>query len=150
MKYKTGALIIILLLIVAVGIMYQNNKTKTPYVKQFPFSVKIESVDSIGINEELSVVAVIRNTTDQTHMIQHGITVFKFLVFDINGKLLNTSKRPSVMKDTTVEASGTIEEKFSYIFKEPGIYYVEAIADISVSNGEPYQLTTDKKKVTIK
>jgi hypothetical protein len=54
------------------------------------------------------------------------------------------------MKDTTVEASGTIEEKFSYIFMEPGIYYVEAIADISVSNGEPYQLTTDKKKVTIK
>lgn len=149
-KHTAWALIVLLLL-VAGGTSYESNKqTITPYMKQLPFSVTIEAAETIGINEELSVTAVIKNITDQAYVIQHGITIFQFFVFDDNGRQINTFKRAAVMKDTIVEGSGAVEEKFNYRFQGPGIFYVEAVAIISVSDGEPFPLKTDKMKVTVK
>lgn len=154
MKCNSWILIVLSLLVIG-GAFYGLNylptrPTGSPQSeKKSPFSVKIEATETVSLNEELIATATLVNTTDSNYTFKYGSSIFRFYVYDENGKKINTLIRSALMIETTIKGHESREEQFRYRFSKPGVYYLEAVADITATDEEFYQLPSAREKVTV-
>lgn len=113
------------------------------------FSVTMNSPDSLTTGEEFKSQATLTNITDKGYQLEYGNNLFSFFVYDETGKQINPIKKPAILNEKYFKSKETMVEQFSYRLDRPGIYYIEAVAEFIIIEGDEYQLNLGKHKLIV-
>lgn len=100
--------------------------------------------------EELIARATLTNITDTEYHLEYGNKIVNFFLYDETGKQINSLKTPAILNEKYIKSKETIVEQFNYHFDGPGIYYIEAVAEFKIKDGNEYTLNLGKNKLTVK
>ncbi|ANY75138.1 hypothetical protein BBD41_22610 [Paenibacillus ihbetae] len=118
--------------------------------EQYPVAVDVIVPEQVGVNESFTMDAEIKNTSDEMLEITTGDPVFYYIIRDSTGKAINTVARTDVGIVRTIDIKEVIVEKHSYRFKNPGIYEISAVLELTIHNGDSrkvYKMETARKKI---
>jgi hypothetical protein len=158
-------ILIVLFIIVLCACNSGNSLSDTPKsiiasatIKIYPtipdegvFSVSIYVPAAARANEEIQMIASLKNISNVDYMLSHGGGFFYFIVKDPEGKV-NDFAMTMPLIYTTLESHGVITEPYTYTFKEPGIYEIFAVAKFSFNKDnkeKKFEINTNTIKLEV-
>lgn len=116
------------------------------------FSANISVPQKVRVNEDFTIIADLKVESDLEMSITSGNQMFTYIIQDVNGKKINSYAKVDIGINQTISGRTIISEEYKYKIREPGIYYVSAVAEFSVHgdhNNEIYNIETDRKKIEV-
>ncbi|MBO2942644.1 hypothetical protein JJQ72_01425 [Paenibacillus sp. F411] len=125
----------------------------TENVNSEPFAAQISIPKQVKANEEFVISAELQNKTGRDLEITTGSTAYYYVVWDSDGKVINSSiAREDIGVVRPMSEGDIISEKSQYRIKKPGTYEISGIAEFSIQNGgksEVYKIETARKSIQV-
>lgn len=116
------------------------------------FSVHISLPQKVGINEEFTIKAELRQEAEQKLAITSREQLFVYTIKDGTGKELNAYAVTDGGKLRNLTGKAYISENYTYKIQHPGMYEVSALAEFTVNidgKSKTYAIHTPPKKVEV-